>query len=297
VSVQASGVSPAIVAAIERAAKSTGTDFSLLMATARRESAFNPAARAATSSATGLYQFIDQTWLTTVKRYGARHGMADIASEIRIEGGRAIVDNPARRREILNLRLDPELSARMAGELTRENADFLARRLGRTATPGELYAAHVLGPGGAIEMINAAQAGGPGRAADVLPAAARSNQALFSHRDGRARSPAELLQRLDVVREGVSGGLTVPLVMDKDGKPAPLPMTLAGASDPDLPGLTIDTSPVLLAQLMMPSLSGMLNTLLSSPEDRDEERRSGLSAFVSSQTLGLLGGSNVDRRE
>ena len=62
-----------IGAAIHRAAASTGVDFSYLLGQARIESGFNPNARAKTSSATGLFQFIDQTWLGTVKQHGAKH--------------------------------------------------------------------------------------------------------------------------------------------------------------------------------------------------------------------------------
>ncbi|MCX7676587.1 MAG: transglycosylase SLT domain-containing protein, partial [Alteraurantiacibacter sp.] len=57
-------------AAIARAAQATGTDFSYLLAQARIESGLNPAARARTSSASGLFQFIDQTWLATLDRHG-----------------------------------------------------------------------------------------------------------------------------------------------------------------------------------------------------------------------------------
>ncbi|MEG0819994.1 MAG: transglycosylase SLT domain-containing protein, partial [Brevundimonas sp.] len=56
-----------VEAAIRRASSTTGVDFDFLMKTARRESAMNPSARAGTSSASGLFQFIEQTWLATVK--------------------------------------------------------------------------------------------------------------------------------------------------------------------------------------------------------------------------------------
>jgi soluble lytic murein transglycosylase-like protein len=56
-----------IAGAIKQAANTTGTSFEYLLATAKMESDFNPTAGASTSSAHGLYQFIDQTWLGTVK--------------------------------------------------------------------------------------------------------------------------------------------------------------------------------------------------------------------------------------
>ena len=72
----------AVRAAIQRAANATGVDFSLLVETARRESAFNANAKASTSSATGLFQFIDSTWLDMVRRHGARHGLGAEAAAL-----------------------------------------------------------------------------------------------------------------------------------------------------------------------------------------------------------------------
>jgi soluble lytic murein transglycosylase-like protein len=60
-----------IAGAIKQAASNTGASFEYLLATAKMESNFNPKAAASTSSARGLYQFIDQTWLGTVKEAGS----------------------------------------------------------------------------------------------------------------------------------------------------------------------------------------------------------------------------------
>lgn len=46
---------------IEKAAQATGTSFDYLLKTALREANFEPTAKATTSSASGLFQFIDQT--------------------------------------------------------------------------------------------------------------------------------------------------------------------------------------------------------------------------------------------
>jgi len=143
----------AVQAALQRAARATGVDFSLLVETARRESGFNATARAGTSSATGLFQFIESTWLDMVERHGSAHGLDAEAAAL------ANGADGDTRRAILALRNDPELSARMAGELARENANALEARLGRAPSAGELYAAHVLGAGGAARLIEAAEAG------------------------------------------------------------------------------------------------------------------------------------------
>ncbi len=57
------GAASPIDGAIRDAARTTGASFEYLLTTAQIESNLNPAAQAATSSASGLYQFIDQTWL------------------------------------------------------------------------------------------------------------------------------------------------------------------------------------------------------------------------------------------
>ena len=59
------GTASPVAGAIRDAAQTTGTSFEYLLTTAQIESNLNPAAQAATSSAKGLYQFIDQTWLAT----------------------------------------------------------------------------------------------------------------------------------------------------------------------------------------------------------------------------------------
>src|ERR1044072_4208302 len=90
-SVDASSASPAagidpsrlrVAGAIKQAASTSGTSFEYLLATAKMESNFNPTARAPTSSARGLFQFIDQTWLGTVKEAGSQLGYGSYADVI-----------------------------------------------------------------------------------------------------------------------------------------------------------------------------------------------------------------------
>lgn len=187
----------AVRAAIQRAAQATGVDFSLLVETARRESAFDAGAKASTSSATGLFQFIENTWLDMVRRHGARHGLGAEAAALQNGAGADA------RQQILALRTNPELSARMAGELARENAASLQARLGRPPSAGELYAAHVMGPAGAGRLIEAAAQGAPNAAA-LFPREAAANAGLFYAR-GEARSAQQLLQRLSLDAEAGVG--------------------------------------------------------------------------------------------
>ncbi len=186
-----------VAAALSRAADATGADFGQLVATARRESAFNPSARAATSSASGLFQFVEGTWFDMVRRHGAAHGLGDYATQL--ASGRV---DASVRREILALRNDPEIAARMAAELTRDNAEALRAGLGREPTARELYAAHVLGAGGAKRLIAAADAGAPDASA-IFAREAAVNRGLFYMPDGAPRSAEALLARFDL-GEGAS---------------------------------------------------------------------------------------------
>jgi len=80
--VEASGNNPNVTGAIRQAARMTGADFQYLLATAQVESNLNPNAQAASSSARGLFQFVDQTWLATLKEQGPALGYAPYANAI-----------------------------------------------------------------------------------------------------------------------------------------------------------------------------------------------------------------------
>src|ERR1700739_952271 len=145
----------AVSAAIEHASQATGVDFGFLLRTAKRESGYNAAAKAFGSSAAGLFQFVEQTWLGAVKRYGAKHGYGAYADMIQqAADGRYQVQGEGRK-AVLDLRLDPRAAALMAGEMTSEDAAYLRGRTGREPTGGELYAAHFLGSKGSAQLIEA----------------------------------------------------------------------------------------------------------------------------------------------
>src|SRR5678816_1678842 len=152
------GIRGIVEAAIERASKATGVDFGFLMKTAGRESSMNPRAQASSSSAAGLFQFVEQTWLSTLKQHGSKHGYARYAELItKGSDGRFHVNGADARRAVMDLRLDPHAASLMAGELTSDHAAYLKGRVGRDPTGGELYAAHLLGPQGSAKLILAAQ--------------------------------------------------------------------------------------------------------------------------------------------
>jgi len=175
---------PQVQAAIARASQATGIDFSYLLGQARLESSLNPDAKAATSSAAGLYQFTRGTWLDTLDRHGSAHGLdwADAA----IQGGR--VRDPMLRQQVLALRYDPDASALMAAELASDNRDFLRGVLGREPDAPELYLAHFLGADGAGRFLTALAAGPDQSAAALFPEAAGANKAIFYDAAGSPRS-------------------------------------------------------------------------------------------------------------
>jgi hypothetical protein len=190
------GIRGVVEAAIQRASKATGVDFSFLMKTAGRESGMNPAAKAGTSSAAGLFQFVEQTWLSTLKQHGAKHGYARYADLIAKGGdGRYHVSGDEARRAVMDLRLDPHAASLMAGELTSDSAAYLKGRTGRAPTAGELYAAHFLGPQGSAKLIEAAQRQPGAAAAQLFPDAAHSNKSIF-YRDGRPATVGEVYASL-----------------------------------------------------------------------------------------------------
>ncbi len=182
--------------AIQLASQRTGIDFNYLLGQAQVESGLRADARAGTSSATGLYQFIEQSWMGVVKEHGAEHGMGWAANSIqRTSSGRYYVADPEARRAILNLRNDPTAASLMAAEHASDNKDALEGSLGRDATGTDLYMAHFLGIGGAKKFLGAMEANPNRSAASLFPAAARANRNVFYNSDGAARSLGDVYRR------------------------------------------------------------------------------------------------------
>lgn len=183
--------------AIRSASDETGTSFEYLVSTAYRESTFRPDLRATTSTATGLFQFLEQTWFGLVKEDGPSVGLGEQAAAITKEpGGRYTVADAAREQEILALRTDPALSSFMAAKFAQRNAAHLEKAIGRAPTEAELYVAHVLGPTGGAKLIRLNQDSPETVAAPFYPSAAAANQGIFYNRDGSPRTVAQVFQFL-----------------------------------------------------------------------------------------------------
>jgi hypothetical protein len=182
---------------IKQASTATGASFGYLVAAAKIESNLNPQAAAPTSSARGLYQFIEQTWLGTVKEAGAAFGYDRYANAItRTASGGYEVSDPAMRKEVLALRKDPAANAAMAGVLTQSNSFKLTGTLGRRPTDGELYIAHFLGAGGASRLISNVANNPQADATTMFPRAAAANRSIFYDRSGTARNVSQVYAEL-----------------------------------------------------------------------------------------------------
>src|SRR5689334_6157008 len=222
---QAEAVSGTVVQALQKAAAATGSDFHYLLGTAMRESSLKPNATSSSSSATGLFQFIDQTWLGLVKEHGAQYGLGNFADQItkqadgryRVEGGG--------KQDILALRKNPEVCALMAGEYAKSTQGSLRASLGRDVCGGELYAAHFLGPDAAAKLIKLAGSDPGTSAAAQFPQAASANKSVFFHADGSAKSVREVYDWA-LAQPGSAGTLRA---APETSAPAPVPVTAEGA--------------------------------------------------------------------
>lgn len=187
---------PVVLAAMRGASTGSGANFDQLLAYASMESGLNPSAQAANSSASGLYQFTQQTWLNAVREYGAAHGLGAEAAMIVRQGGQLTVADSTARQRILDLRKDPQVSSELAADHLRGLAEKLTPVLGRAPDPAETYLAHFLGSGGATQALQALQATPDRPAADLLPAAAQANKPMFYTPDGTPMSMTQFMQHL-----------------------------------------------------------------------------------------------------
>jgi len=220
-----------ITAAIRSASQQTGISFDYLMKTAYRESALNPKAAAQTSSAVGLFQFIDSTWLQTVKEDGPAFGLQAQAAQIeRAPNGNYFVRDPQARADILKLRENPEIASTMAAAFSKKNAAAIRDVLGRDPSAGELYIAHFLGANGAKRLLSLRATNPAASAAAAFPDAARANRSIFYGANG-ARSIDETYRVLVAKHDNIQNTapatavanlqITNPTAVSQDNSPIP----------------------------------------------------------------------------
>lgn len=174
-----------LVSTIVRAAHETQADPVLLMAIADKESSFATGVNASTSSAVGLFQFVEGTWMKVVREFGPQHGLAREAALIDgPEDGPGVMTAKDRAR-ILAMRKDPYLSALLASEMLKRDASDIGTKLGRDLTTEEVYLAHFLGPYDAYKFLDKVDSQPKAVAAKLLPKPARANRPIFFARSGR----------------------------------------------------------------------------------------------------------------
>lgn len=213
-----------LVDLIVRASKVVGADPTLLMAVADKESSFSTAVKAQTSSATGLYQFIEQTWLGVIYEFGTKHGLAADVKLIGRSGRQFVVSDAAQRQRILDMRREPYISALLAAEMLKRDTLRLERALGRHLTGGEIYLIHFLGPDAAQTFIETMEEQPGVKAAELLPKPAQANRPIFYAGSGgetKVLTVSEVhkkfnemikvrLDRYSAVRPGGGGGIARP---------------------------------------------------------------------------------------
>ena len=159
-----------ILKMLDEVSLKTGVDATLLKNFAAIESGFSTKIKSKTSSATGLFQFISDTWADMLKKYGAKYGLSMNAK-----------------------REDPWANALMGAEYVKENKKALAK-VGRGNSVTDLYLAHFLGPGGARSMFRSPTNGSVTAWADAK--SLKANNTIF-YKNGRAVTNAELYQWAD----------------------------------------------------------------------------------------------------
>lgn len=201
--VQPISVPQSLAYVLTAAGDRNGVDFDYLLQTAMRESSLNPQAKAQTSSAVGLFQFLEGTWLQVMKEEGPRLGYGAIAQDItRSAGGDYSVADPELKAQILKLREDPKIAADLAAAFTKSNGEYLRGRFGRMPSAGELYIAHFLGAQGAERMFTAGLENPDQIAAKLFPKQASANQAIF-YANGQPRTIRDVYRVLVAKHEGV----------------------------------------------------------------------------------------------
>jgi hypothetical protein len=107
------------------------------------------------SSARGCFQFIDSTWLGTMKKHAGTLGETELAKHINWSTSKKewTIDDPKLLKQALDKRYDVAYSSEMAILLTKDNQAALRSAMGKEPTAGELYLAHFLGANDARRVL------------------------------------------------------------------------------------------------------------------------------------------------
>ncbi|MDH3899706.1 MAG: transglycosylase SLT domain-containing protein [Gammaproteobacteria bacterium] len=189
-----------VLAAIQLGSIRTGVDFTFLMELAKVESNFNPTARAKKSSAAGLFQFTDNSWLEAIRIFGADYGLKDYATRVKlIDNVKHEQQQIARslQQQVLALRLNPRLSTLLAAENIKRNLRNLSYKTRREPGRTDLYLSHFFGLNGALMFLKTLDEEPTAIAGEIFPGAAASNLAVFQNQEQQPRTVAEVYRWFD----------------------------------------------------------------------------------------------------
>lgn len=157
---------------LDAAAKMVGVDPNLMGTMAAIESGFDYTVKASSSSATGLFQFINDTWKTMMKKYAAKYGIDPSTPPT-----------------------DPRANALMGAEFLKENMAAIKGAVNRPLTNTDLYIAHFMGAGGARKFLSA----DPSTiGANMFPEAARANPSIF-YKNGQPLTLGQIYQNFNAL--------------------------------------------------------------------------------------------------
>lgn len=194
-----SGSDPhSLSALVAREGLGAGMDPAYMVRLANRESHFDPGAQSPSSSAAGLFQFTDNTWLCSLREFGPGLGIS--GSDLIATTPRGVCDvfPAAERSRLLALRTDPILSTRIAAAFSLRNYGVLVSQFGRRPTGTELYVLHFLGEDAGLRFL-AAYSETPTELASTFSLdGARANANIFYARGRRAKTVREVFDNLRI---------------------------------------------------------------------------------------------------
>jgi predicted nucleic acid-binding Zn-ribbon protein len=196
------GLDSDVTAAIRLGSLRTGIELPYLMELAAVESSFNPRAQAGSTSAAGLYQFKEETWLEAIRRHGETYGLGRYARAVEFtvdEDGqrRPQIHDLELHRQVLDLRFNPALSALLAAEKVRDGKRRLSGKLEREPGRADLYLTHFFGMTGALSFLEALAKSPDRVAGEIFPGPARRNRNIFQRSNRTLRTVAEVYRLLE----------------------------------------------------------------------------------------------------
>jgi hypothetical protein len=135
------------------------------------ESGGDANAKAKTSSAGGMFQFIDSTWKQMTKEMGKDYSLQD--------------------------KFDPKKAEEVAAYFSSKQKGQLEKGIGRQASSTDMYMSHFLGAGGATKFLNAMGKDPKQSAAALDPAAAKANKSIYYNKEGKERTVEEVYALMD----------------------------------------------------------------------------------------------------